>query len=166
MVTAQRRVLSPGGRRLADLTLPRGHAGDKGASPLAPAHAGPGPAGTSPEGSGAGAGRVRDSCNAGFMPQTNMKENLAVAIEILTAMYSDPRSVDFALDRIEAIEDERGKQGIMEAFSGLLQLAVYGAAELGRLTGRTELEVLQRFALNIQSDGLPRLDGDGQRDEE
>ena len=100
------------------------------------------------------------------MPQTNMKENLAVAIEILTAMYSDPRSVDFALDRIEAIEDERGKQGIMEAFSGLLQLAVYGAAELGRLTGRTELEVLQRFALNIQSDGLPRLDGHGQRDEE
>ena len=66
------------------------------------------------------------------MPQANTKQNLAVAIEILTAMYSDPRSVDFALERIEAIEDERGKQGIMEAFSGLLQLAVYGAAELGR----------------------------------
>lgn len=84
--------------------------------------------------------------------QTNTRHNLAVAIEILTAMYSEPESVDFALDRIEAIEDERGKQGIMEAFSGLLQLAVYGAAELGRLTGRSELEVLQTFALNIQDE--------------
>ena len=87
-----------------------------------------------------------------YVAQTNTKHNLAVAIEILTAMFSDPESVDFALDRIEAIEDERGKQGVMEAFSGLLQLAVYGAAELGRLTGRSELEVLQRFALNIQAD--------------
>ena len=86
-----------------------------------------------------------------YVAQTNTKHNLAVAIEILTAMFSDPESVDFALDRIEAIEDERGKQGVMEAFSGLLQLAVYGAAELGRLTGRSELEVLQRFALNIQA---------------
>jgi hypothetical protein len=68
-----------------------------------------------------------------------MRHNIGVAIEILTAMYSDPGSVDFALDRIEAIEKERGRQGIMEAFSGLLQLAVYGAAELGRLTGRTEI---------------------------
>lgn len=84
--------------------------------------------------------------------QTNKQHNLAVAIEILTALYSEPGSVDFALDRIGAIENERGKKGIMEAFSGLLQLAVYGAAELGRLTGRTELEVLQRFALNMQSD--------------
>ena len=83
--------------------------------------------------------------------QPNTRRNLGVAIEILTAMYADPRSVDFALDRIQAIEDERGKEGIMEAFSGLLQLAVYGAAELGRLTGREPLEVLQRFALNIQS---------------
>jgi hypothetical protein len=82
-----------------------------------------------------------------------MRHNLAVAIEILTAMYSEPGNVSFALDRIEAIENERGKQGIMEAFSGLLQLAVYGAAELGRLTGRSELEVLQKFALNIQSEG-------------
>ncbi len=81
---------------------------------------------------------------------TNKKHNLAVAIEILTALYSEPDSVDFALERIESIENERGKQGIMEAFSGLLQLAVYGAAELGRLTGRTELEVLQHFAINIQ----------------
>ena len=86
-----------------------------------------------------------------YVAQTNTKHNLAVAIEILTAMFSDPESVDFALDRIEAIEDERGKQGVMEAFSGLLQQAVYGAAELGRLTGRSELEVLQRFALNIQA---------------
>jgi hypothetical protein len=39
----------------------------------------------------------------------------------------------------------------MEAFSGLLQLAVYGANELGRLTGREPVEVLQRFALNIQA---------------
>jgi hypothetical protein len=83
--------------------------------------------------------------------EANMRYNIGVAIEILTAMYSDPGSVDFALDRIEELEKERGKQGIMEAFSGLLQLAVYGAAELGRLTGRTELEVLQRFALNIQA---------------
>jgi hypothetical protein len=87
--------------------------------------------------------------------EANMRHNIAVAIEILTAMYSDPGSVDFALDRIEAIEAERGRQGIMEAFSGLLQLAVYGAAELGRLTGRTELEVLQRFALNIQVGEFP-----------
>lgn len=85
------------------------------------------------------------------MTQPNTRHNLAVAIEILTAMFSEPESVDFALDRIEAIENERGKQGIMEAFSGLLQLCVYGASELGRLTGRTELEVLQRFALNIQA---------------
>jgi hypothetical protein len=84
-----------------------------------------------------------------------MRHNIGVAIEILTAMYSDPGSVDFALDRIEAIEKERGRQGIMEAFSGLLQLAVYGAAELGRLTGRTELEVLQHFALNIQAGEYP-----------
>jgi hypothetical protein len=87
--------------------------------------------------------------------EANMRHNIGVAIEILTAMYSDPGSVDFALDRIEAIEKERGRQGIMEAFSGLLQLAVYGAAELGRLTGRTELEVLQRFALNIQAGEFP-----------
>jgi hypothetical protein len=82
------------------------------------------------------------------LPST--RRNLAVAIEILTAMYADPTSVSFALDRIEAIEEERGKEGIMEAFSGLLQLCTYGAAELGRLTGRTELQVLQTFALNIQ----------------
>jgi hypothetical protein len=88
------------------------------------------------------------------------RHNLAVAIEILTAMYSDPGTVDFALERIEKIEDERGKQGIMEAFSGLLQIAVYGAAELGRLTGRTPLEVLQRFALNIQAGALPSGDDD------
>jgi hypothetical protein len=87
--------------------------------------------------------------------QPNTRHNLAVAIEILTAMYSEPGSVDFALDRIEQIENERGKLGIMEAFSGLLQLAVYGAAELGRLTGREPLEVLQRFALNIQSEARP-----------
>jgi hypothetical protein len=86
------------------------------------------------------------------MTQPSTKRNLAVAIEILTAMYADPSSVSFALDRIEAIEKERGKEGIMEAFSGLLQLATYGAAELGRLTGRTELEVLQTFALNIQDE--------------
>jgi hypothetical protein len=84
-----------------------------------------------------------------------MRHNLAVAIEILTAMYADPKSVDFALNRIEAIENERGKQGIMEAFSGLLQLAVYGANELGRLTGREPLEVLQKFALNIQAQAPP-----------
>jgi hypothetical protein len=84
------------------------------------------------------------------MTQPSTKRNLAVAIEILTAMYADPKSVSFALDRIEAIEEERGKEGIMEAFSGLLQLCTYGAAELGRLTGRTELQVLQNFALNIQ----------------
>jgi hypothetical protein len=89
----------------------------------------------------------------------SMRHNLSVAIEILTALYSDPGSVDFALDRIEAIEEERGKQGIMEAFSGLLQLAVYGAAELGRLTGRSELEVLQHFALNIAAGELPRHEG-------
>jgi hypothetical protein len=83
--------------------------------------------------------------------QPNTRHNLAVAIEILTAMFSEPESADFALDRIEAIENDRGKQGIMEAFSGLLQLCVYGASELGRMTGRTELEVLQRFALNIQA---------------
>ncbi|HEY2505275.1 MAG TPA: hypothetical protein VGI58_02075 [Streptosporangiaceae bacterium] len=93
------------------------------------------------------------------MTQPNTRHNLAVAIEILTAMFSEPESADFALDRIEAIENERGKQGIMEAFSGLLQLCVYGASELGRLTGRTELEVLQRFALNIQAQ-------DGQGDDE
>ena len=86
------------------------------------------------------------------MTQPNTKRNLAVAIEILTAMYADPKSVSFALDRIEAIEEDRGKQGIMEAFSGLLQLCTYGAAELGRLTGRTELQVLQKFALNIQDE--------------
>jgi hypothetical protein len=84
-----------------------------------------------------------------------MRHNLAVAIEILTAMYADPNSADFALDRIEAILDERGQQGIIEAFSGLLQLAVYGADELGRLTGREPLEVLQRFALNIQAESPP-----------
>lgn len=96
--------------------------------------------------------------------QPNTRHNLAVAIEILTAMYSEPGSVDFALDRIEAIENERGKQGIMEAFSGLLQLAVYGAAELGRLTGREPLEVLQRFALNIQSEGPPPRRDDSSAD--
>jgi hypothetical protein len=93
------------------------------------------------------------------MNQPSTKRNLAVAIEILTAMYADTASVSFALDRIEAIEDERGKEGIMEAFSGLLQLATYGATELGRLTGRTELEVLQNFALNIQDEA--RHAGDG-----
>jgi hypothetical protein len=96
--------------------------------------------------------------------QPNTRHNLAVAIEILTAMYAQPESVDFALDRIEAIENERGKQGIMEAFSGLLQLAVYGAAELGRLTGRQPLEVLQKFALNIQAGSPPGRDDDGSAD--
>jgi len=83
------------------------------------------------------------------------RHNLAMAIEILTAMYADPSSVDFAMERIEEIERGRGRKGLMEAFSGMIQLAVYGAAELGRLTGRTELEVLQRFALNIQSEDWP-----------
>jgi hypothetical protein len=89
------------------------------------------------------------------MSQPNTKHNLAVAIEILTAMYVDRNSVSFALDRIEKLEEERGKEGIMEAFSGLLQLCTYGASELGRLTGRTELQVLQNFALNIQDESRP-----------
>jgi hypothetical protein len=104
-------------------------------------------------------GRAGLLCNATDMSQPNTRRNLATAIEILTAMYADTTSVSFALDRIEALEDERGKEGIMEAFSGLLQLATYGAAELGRLTGRTELEVLQNFALNIQDQA--RHAGDG-----
>jgi hypothetical protein len=83
------------------------------------------------------------------------KRNLAMAIEILTAMYADPASTEFALERIEEIEEGRGKQGLMEAFSGLIELAVYGAAELGRLTGRTPLEVLQNFALNLQDEDWP-----------
>ena len=83
------------------------------------------------------------------------KRNLAMAIEILTAMYADPSTTDFALARIEEIEEGRGKQGLMEAFSGLIELAVYGAAELGRLTGRTPLQVLQNFALNIQAEDWP-----------
>ena len=93
-----------------------------------------------------------------YMNQPSTKRNLAVAIEILTAMYADRSSVSFALERIQAIEDERGKEGIMEAFSGLLQLCTYGAAELGRLTGRTELEVLQNFALNIQAEARRERD--------
>lgn len=91
------------------------------------------------------------------MDAETRKRNLAMAIEILTAMYADPSSTDFALERIEEIEGGRGKQGLMEVFSGLIELAVYGAAELGRLTGRTPLEVLQNFALNIQDEGWPEV---------
>ncbi len=97
------------------------------------------------------------------MTQPTTKRNLALAIEILTAMYADTNSVSFALDRIEAIEDESGKEGIMEAFSGLLQLATYGATEIGRLTGRTELEVLQDFALHIQDESRRADNGDEAR---
>ena len=85
------------------------------------------------------------------MNDPSIRQNLTVAIEIMTAMYSETSSADFAEQRLEAIQAERGNQGLNEAVAGLIYLADQAILELSRRTGVSELELLQRLALNVQN---------------
>jgi hypothetical protein len=84
-----------------------------------------------------------------------------VAIEIMTALFSDPSSTAFALERLQAIKDEDGIPGYSAAVAGLLNLAAAAISELSRQSGVPELELLQRFALTVQG-GSTQLSGSRQ----
>ena len=91
-------------------------------------------------------------CHAFRMTDSKYGQTLRPAIEIMTALYSEPGSKGFALERLQAIADESGSEGFGDMCAGLVNLAAQAISELSRQSGVPELELLQRFALTVQDE--------------
>jgi hypothetical protein len=78
------------------------------------------------------------------------EHNLSLAIEIMTAQFSDTSDKSFASERLQRITDDEGQAGLMGAFAGVINLAGLAIDELSRQTNVPALELLQRLALNAR----------------
>lgn len=75
-----------------------------------------------------------------------------MAIEVMTAMFTDTSDKSFAMERIKQITGEGGVRALGRLCLGLINLAGFAIDELSKQTQVPELELLQRFALTVHEE--------------
>ena len=86
-----------------------------------------------------------------------MMENGRVGIELMTAKAESGDSVDFFNERLQALVTEHwddgmhGRRGILQAATGLANVASVLMVLLAEQTGQTEQEILQEVARHFHS---------------
>ena len=84
------------------------------------------------------------------MKSPGYRDSLAIATEIMTALFSEPDQ-EFAVQRLNELRHARGAQGIADACIGFANLTALALAGLAQEKGVSELELLQRLATIAQS---------------
>jgi hypothetical protein len=82
--------------------------------------------------------------------EAEFQRTTSLAIEIMTAMFAESGSTDFAMERLQAMADEHGQQTYKDVCAGLINLASVILTDVRNNTGTPELDLLKRYALGIQ----------------
>lgn len=85
--------------------------------------------------------------------ESAQQKAMAMAIEVMTAMFAEPEDKGFAMGRVQKISDEGGRAALGLLCGGLITLAGSALVELSGQMQVPELELLRRLALNVQREG-------------